>query len=161
MRILFLHGYGSQPGGLKPGYMRDHGHEVVNPALPSEDFDESVRIAQRAFDDRPPDVVVGSSRGGAVALNIETAEVPLVLIAPAWRNWGKATTVKPAVTILHSPNDDVVPVDDSRELLRRSGLPEDHLLLGGEEHRMADEGALAMLLQAIERAGGGSSPEGA
>jgi hypothetical protein len=33
MRILFLHGWNSAPGGVKPAYLKDHGHEIVNPAL--------------------------------------------------------------------------------------------------------------------------------
>ena len=106
MRILFLHGYQSQPGGVKPTFLRQHGHEVLNPALLSEDFEASVRIAQQAFDEGEPEVVVGSSRGGAVAMSIDTGDVPLVLIAPAWKRWGAATTVKAAVTILHSEHDE-------------------------------------------------------
>ena len=50
MTILFLHGWTSTPGGVKPTYLKDHGHEVLNPALPDEDFDEAVRIAQAEFD---------------------------------------------------------------------------------------------------------------
>ena len=69
MKILFLHGWQSTPGGLKPTYLKDHGHEVLNPALPDDDFDAAVRIAQAEFDRHQPDVVVGSSRGGAVAMN--------------------------------------------------------------------------------------------
>jgi hypothetical protein len=45
MRILLLHGWHSAPGGVKPTYLKDHGHEVVHPALPHEDFAEAVRIA--------------------------------------------------------------------------------------------------------------------
>ena len=63
MKPLFLHGWQSTPGGLKPTYLKDHGHEVLNPALPDDDFDAAVRIAQAEFDQRYPDVVVGSSRG--------------------------------------------------------------------------------------------------
>ena len=44
--VLFLHGWTSTPGGLKPTYLAEHGHIVINPALPDEDFSESVRIAQ-------------------------------------------------------------------------------------------------------------------
>ena len=113
MKILFLHGFGSQPGGVKPAFLRSHGHEVINPGLPSNDFEESLRIAQQAFDQGGPDLVVGSSRGGAVAMNVETGRVPLVLIAPAWRKWGQATTVKAAAVILHSEHDDVVPIEHS------------------------------------------------
>jgi hypothetical protein len=36
MKILFLHGWKSVPGGLKPSYLIRHGHEVINPALPDE-----------------------------------------------------------------------------------------------------------------------------
>ena len=60
--ILFLHGWQSVPGGVKPTYLKDHGHEVNNPALPHEDFAEAVRNAQAEFDKYQPQVVVGSSR---------------------------------------------------------------------------------------------------
>lgn len=40
--------------------------------LPDEDMDEAVRIAQAEFDLHQPQVVVGSSRGGAVAMNIRS-----------------------------------------------------------------------------------------
>jgi hypothetical protein len=46
MTILFLHGWNSVPGGVKPTYLKAHGHEVINPALPHEDSSEAVRIAQ-------------------------------------------------------------------------------------------------------------------
>ena len=62
--ILFLHGWQSIPGGVKPTYLKDHGHTVINPKLPDEDFEEAVRIAQEEFDKHQPQVVVGSSRGG-------------------------------------------------------------------------------------------------
>ena len=55
----------SIPGGVKPTFLKDHGHEVLNPALPDDDFDAAVCIAQTEFDRHQPDVVIGSSRGGA------------------------------------------------------------------------------------------------
>jgi hypothetical protein len=63
MTILFLHGWQSIPGGIKPTYLKDHGYTVFNPKLPDDDFDTAVRIAQVEFDRHRPDVVVGSSRG--------------------------------------------------------------------------------------------------
>ena len=59
MKILFLHGTGSKPGDVRASYLVDHGHEVLNPALPDDDFDEAVRIAQAEYDQGRPDVVVG------------------------------------------------------------------------------------------------------
>jgi hypothetical protein len=67
MKILFLHGWQSTPGGVKPTYLREHGHEVLNPALPDDDFDAAVRIGQAEFDRRKPDVVVGSRAAPATA----------------------------------------------------------------------------------------------
>jgi len=96
MKILFLHGWQSTPGGVKPTYLKNHGHEVLNPALPDDDFDAAVRIAQAECDRHHPDVVVGSSRGGAVAMNIDSRETPLVLLCPDWKHWGTARTAKPS-----------------------------------------------------------------
>ena len=150
MLILFLHGWQSTPGGVKPTFLKNHGHEVLNPALPDEDFDEAVRIAQGEFDGRYPDVVVGSSRGGAVAMNINSGSTPLVLLCPAWKRWGTATTVKPGTVILHSKADDVVPFADSQQLLRESGLPESTLIAVGTEHRLADPESLGKMLEAVD-----------
>jgi len=44
MKILFLHGWHSTPGGLQSSFLKDHGHEVLNPVLPDDDFDAAVRI---------------------------------------------------------------------------------------------------------------------
>ena len=149
--VLFLHGWNSKPGGVKPSYLTEHGHTVINPPLPDDDFAESVRIAQAAFDQHQPAVVVGSSRGGAVAMNIDTKGAALVLLCPAWKKWGTATTVKPGTIILHSEADDVVPVAHSRELVIQSGLPATALVIVGNDHRLADPEPLAAMLAAVER----------
>jgi len=38
--------------------------------------------------------VVGSGRGGAVAININSTSVRLILICPVWKKLGTAKTVK-------------------------------------------------------------------
>jgi alpha-beta hydrolase superfamily lysophospholipase len=150
MKVLFLHGWQSVPGGVKPTYLKDHGHEVINPKLPDEDFAEAVRIAQAEFDKHQPQVVVGSSRGGAVAMNIESGDARLALLCPAWRKWGTARTVKPGTVILHSRADDVVPFADSEELARNSGLPASALVEVGDNHRLADPEPLEAMLKTCE-----------
>lgn len=144
MKILFLHGWQSVPGGVKPTYLVSHGHEVINPKLPDEDFAEAVRIAQAEFDRHRPRVVVGSSRGGAVAMNIQSGDSRLVLLCPAWKNWGSARTVRPGTAILHSRADDVIPFADSEELARNSGA---RLIEVGSDHRLADPEPLATMLR--------------
>lgn len=140
--ILFLYGWHSVPGGVKPTYLKDHGHTVINPALDDDDFEAAVRAAQEAFDRHQPQVVVGSSRGGAVAMNINSCTTPLLLLCPAWKRWGTAKTVKPQTIILHSRADEVIPLGDSEELLNNSGLPVDALIQAGTDHRLADAAAL-------------------
>jgi hypothetical protein len=150
VNILYLHGWNSVVGGVKPTYLRSRGHEVVEPALDHDDFPAALQAAQAAFDRHQPDVVVGSSRGGAVAVNIKSGSARLVLICPAWKTWGTAARVKPGTRILHSRTDDVVPFSDSVELVSTSGLPESALIEVGHDHRLADPEPLAALLGAVE-----------
>jgi alpha-beta hydrolase superfamily lysophospholipase len=150
MKILFLHGWQSVPGGAKPSYLARHGHEVINPKLPDEDFRAAVRIAQAEFDEHRPDVVVGSSRGGAVAMNLECGDTPLVLLCPAWKRHGTARTVRKNTAILHSRADDVVPFGDSEELVQSSGLPASALVEVGSDHRLADPEPLEAMRRACE-----------
>ena len=82
MKLLFLHGWHSVPGGVIPTFLAWHGHEVMNPKLPDDDMEQAVMIAQAEFDLHQPQVVVGSSRGGAVAMNITSAYAKLVLLCP-------------------------------------------------------------------------------
>jgi hypothetical protein len=147
MKIVFLHGWQSVPGGVKPTYLAQHGHEVINPKLPDEDFQEAIRIAQAEFDKHQPDVVVGSSRGGAVAMNINSGDARLVLFCPAWKKWGMAKKVKSGTIILHSRTDDVVPFRDSEELAKNSGAV---LIEIGTDHRLADPEPLKAMLRACE-----------
>jgi len=150
MTILFRHSWQSTPGGIKPTYLKDHGYTVLNPALPDEDFDEAVRIAQAEFNRHHPDVVVGSSRGGAVAMNLKI-DVPLILLCPAWKQFGTAMSVQPGTIILHSEAADVVPFADSAELVSNSSLSSESLISIGTEHRLADEESLQKMLEAVER----------
>ena len=151
MKVLFLHGWHSVVGGVKPTFLREAGHDVLNPTLDDDDFDAAVRIAQSEFDQHSPDVIVGSSRGGAVAMNIDSHDTPLVLLCPAWKNWGTVKKLKPNAVILHSRADDVIPFADSVELVAKSHLPSESLIEVGDDHRLADPEPLKAMLEACER----------
>ncbi len=150
MRILFLHGWHSVVGGVKPTFLKSSGHDVLNPALDDDDFDAAVATAQQVFDTMKPDVIVGSSRGGAVAMNLRSADTPMVLLCPAWKRWGRADRIKNQSWVLHSRDDDVIPFEHSEELIAASGLSADRLLEVGHDHRLADDGSLSAMLWACQ-----------
>lgn len=151
MKILFLHGWHSAPGGTKSTFLESHGHTVIGPELDDDDYGAAVRTAQGEYDRHLPDVVVGSSRGGAIAMDLQSQETPLVLLCPAWKNWARTKTTKPQTLILHSRQDEVVPFSDSEELIQKSGLAESALIEVGYEHPLADPESLEALLKACER----------
>ncbi len=147
MKVLFLHGLESTPGGRKPTTISNAGYEVIEPSLPSTSWVDSVNAAQEAYDAEQPDVVVGSSRGGAVAMAADMSPRKMILIAPAWKKYCPNCTIAPTTTILHSPEDEVISFADSRLLSKMYGA---ELVIAGDDHRMNDSGALANLIQAID-----------
>jgi hypothetical protein len=161
--VLFLHGLDARPGGVKPTYLSAQGHVVYNPALPRDDFVQSVRIAQEALAAHPVDVIVGSSRGGAVTLAMDVGPIPVLAIAPAWRFFldqrtddpldnEKAWQLPTRLRILHSPADDLIPIDHSRQLLSLASPEADiELIEVGLSHAMTDAEALATLDRLIRQ----------
>ncbi len=151
MKVLFLHGWNSVLGGVKPSYLQNKGIIVINPALDNDDFKKAVATAQGAFDSENPDVIVGSSRGRAVAMNIKNNGVPLVLLCPAWKNWGIATTIFANSVLLHSKDDEVIPFANSEELIANSKLSLMNLIVTGNDHRLADAHSLEQMYQQVLR----------
>lgn len=153
MKILFLTGWQAASGGIKPTFLREHGHEVIEPDLDDDNFSVAVQTAQQAYNEGPPDVVLGLSRGGAVAMNIDIGKTPLVLMCPGWKRWGKAKTVGKNTMILHSRADDLVPFTFSEELITNSGLSPKALIETGNDHFLSDPEPLQAMLEACERIG--------
>ncbi len=73
-KILFLHGWHSVVGGIKPTFFKNACDDVINPKPDDDDFDAAVATAQAEFDEHQLDVIVGSSRGGAIAMNITSSD---------------------------------------------------------------------------------------
>jgi len=140
-KIVFLHGKESVRGGTKPKFLGGAGHDVVEPESLHGSFDEAVASAQATIDEFEPDVIVGSSRGGALAMAVNSRGARLVLIAPAWRMFGVAPSVPAGTTVLHCEDDDIVPIGDSLELAAAGADIE----TCGTSHRMSDIGALDAL----------------
>jgi hypothetical protein len=140
-KVLFLHGWMSD-GGTKTMFLRSLGYDVVTPRLSDWSFTGAVQTAQAAFNAFCPDVIVGSSRGGAVAMNLDSGETPLILLAPAWKVWGTARSLNKNCIVIHSPHDEFIPLSASTELCDRSRAT---LVIAGKDHRLnCDEGQRAL-----------------
>ena len=158
-RILYLHGLESSPNAGKATRLREEGHEVVGPQLDhGADLTASIATAQASLDaalaEGAVDVIVASSRGGAVACGLQTRGVPLLLLCPAWKRFGLDARLSGTVRILHAAADDLVPLADSIELLERSGLPAEALTVVGDHHKLHDPAATAAMLAAVTELAG-------
>jgi hypothetical protein len=76
------------------------------------------------------------------------AHAPLVLLCPAWKKWGTVKALKGKTIILHSRNDETIPFADSEELLRVSRRADCWLIETGNDHRLADDHSLRIMLNA-------------
>ena len=83
-------------------------------------------------------------------MNLRSGHARLVLLCPAWKKRGSARTVKPGTVILHSRADEVIPFEQSLELVRSSGLPDSALVEVGTDHRLAEPEPLEALARAVE-----------
>ncbi len=131
-------------------------------------FDVSLDIVARDVLDAKPDVIVGSSWGGAVCMELVrrgVIDAPLILLAPAYRKigeylgWGDVQTREAElracleqmhVEIFHDPTDDVVPFQHSRDLVRGTRLTLHEVHAGGHSLLgLIDDGLLSRTIRAI------------
>ena len=149
IKILFLHGKEGTPEGSKVTRLREEGFRIIAPVLPKDNWALSIQRAQACFDAFEPDIIVGSSRGGAVACNVEGGNTPKILIAPAYKLFPCAIKgINDTTQVLHCIHDSIVLFQDSKDLVEAFSV---NLFPCGISHRMSDPDALAQLLRAIER----------
>ncbi len=139
MRVLLLHGLEGSPSGAKAQALR-RSFELDAPALPTGDFGGCEALAVERLQACPPDVLVGSSFGGAVALRLILEghwRGPTLLLAPASRFLGGSVVLPEGarVLVVHGTQDEVVPVEESRQLV--AGHASATLLEVADEHRLS------------------------
>jgi len=143
-KILFFHGLNSSPLSKKAKFLASTGYHIVTPWLPADNWEETLRVAQECVDAYKPDIIIGSSRGGAVALNVknEKKSSKLILIAPAWKKYGTVSKTSPKTVILHSKKDKIVSYADSVRLSANSGCTLHEV---GDSHRMNESDVYEMI----------------
>jgi pimeloyl-ACP methyl ester carboxylesterase len=133
-KVLFLHGFGSNGSSCKAGVLRGH-FDVVSPNLPfpgknplswvtwslnaARDREAARAKAQSLVESFQPDVICGSSMGGALAAVLES-DAARVLVAPALGvplMYPMPRRLPARTIILHSPHDGMVSQKNSRRFL--------------------------------------------
>ncbi len=154
LRVQFIHGLESNPQGSKARFLAAH-FDALTPAMDTRDLAGAIETQAAALADFQPDVVIGSSFGGAIAVALLARGLwrgPTLLLAQAAEKLGITAPLPEGVvvTIVHGTRDDVVPLEDSRKLARTGTPGLVTLIEVDDEHRLqslVDSGRLAELVR--------------
>ena len=127
LRVQFVHGLEGSPRGAKARLFARH-FDASTPAMDTGDFASCVGLQAAEIERFGPDVLVGSSFGGAVVVELLRRAAwsgPTLLLAQAAlrRDAGAALPTGVRVWLVHGRRDAIVPPEDSRRLAR-TGSPE-------------------------------------
>lgn len=119
-RVQFIHGLEGSPQGSKARALAAH-FDALAPAMDTSDFEGCVRTQAEALARFRPDVLVGSSFGGAVAVALLMRGAwrgPTLLLAQAAYHYlpDAALPAAARVVLVHGLRDDLVPIEESRRL---------------------------------------------
>lgn len=120
LRVQFAHGLESSPQGNKARLFAEH-FEACTPAMDTRHFESCVALHAGTLARFQPDVLVGSSFGGAVAVALLQRKLwrgPTLLLAQAALLYNPEARLPEGVrvTLLHARQDEIVPLEHSRTL---------------------------------------------
>ncbi len=161
-KVLFLHGLEGSPKGSKAKWLKKN-FKGVTPKLDVSTFEAAVASAKKAIRKERPSIIVGSSFGGAVLLELmHTGDfdgfgIFLAQAGLKLTNHDRLPEGAHAV-IIHGTGDDIIPIEDSRQLAQNSGL---ELMTLDDDHRLlsvlSEEVLGKLLVEAGLKPGGGRS----
>jgi alpha/beta superfamily hydrolase len=155
-RVQFVHGLESGPLGSKARYLAEHFPDALTPEMNTKDFEASVRVQLDALSEKAPDVLVGSSFGGAVAVALLQRGLwkgPTLLLAPAVKHFGLEPRLPENVRVLivHGTRDDVVDIETSRVLARTGSENLVEMIELDDEHRLKSVLETELLTELVNR----------
>ncbi len=158
--MQFIHGLESSPQGAKAQLFAQH-FDARTPAMDTRNFEASVQVQSTALREFEPHVLVGSSYGGAIAVDLLQRGVwrgPTLLLAQAALRRGMPAVLPQGVTIwlVHGTRDEIIDIEDSR-VLARSGSPDRVRLIEVDDvhslHTTVEDGRLVAWVEALADAG--------
>lgn len=126
-RVQFIHGLEGSPQGAKARLLATH-FTANTPAMDTRDFPGCVATQAAVIASFAPDVLIGSSFGGGVAVELLRRKHwngPTLLLAQAALMYDREARLLADVPVwlVHGTRDDVVPIEHSRRLAR-TGTPD-------------------------------------
>jgi predicted esterase len=120
LKVQFAHGLESSPQGSKATLLAQH-FDAVTPSMNTRDFESCVGVHAGTLARFEPDVLIGSSFGGAVAVALLERKLwrgPTLLLAQAALFYKPDARLPEGARVLmvHARADDVVPAEQSRRL---------------------------------------------
>jgi pimeloyl-ACP methyl ester carboxylesterase len=120
LRVQFAHGLESSPQGSKATLLAQH-FDACTPSMDTRDFESCVRVHAETLTRFQPDVLIGSSFGGAVAVALLERKLwrgPTLLLAQAALHYKPDARLPEGVRVVmvHARTDHVVPAEQSRLL---------------------------------------------
>ena len=130
--LVWAHGLWGSPNGSKVTAVRASGIEVISPDFNEMELVDRIELLEKTI--QIGDVVLAGSSWGGLACALTAQKKPdklkgLLLLAPALHypeppNDNPDKLIAPdgiPVTIIHSKTDDIVPINASKDYVKRSG----------------------------------------
>ncbi len=155
LKVQFIHGLEGSPQGNKARLLGEH-FDARTPAMDTSDFEGCVAVQRACLAEFEPEVLVGSSFGGAVAVALLQRGVwrgPTLLLAQAAERLGLEPVLPDGVPIriVHGLRDQVVDPEDSRRLAAAGSAGWVRLTLVDDDHSLSDSVASGALLEWVRQ----------
>ena len=160
LRVQFAHGLEGSPQGTKARLLSAN-FDARTPAMDTSDFEACVAVHRHELASFRPDVLVGSSYGGAIAVALlQSGEWsgPTLLLAQAALQLGlpaelpRNAAVGP-VWLVHGHRDDVIDPEDSRRLAAAGPASRVRLIEVDDDHPLNESVASGKLLEWVRALG--------